>query len=242
MLIKRFRLDAGKSPQTYGLGFKELWQLPPGRVEPGMIQHTVGWPMDQATYGGSFLYHLDQDRVYVGFVVGLDYADPRFQPFEAFQQFKNHPSIKALLEGGEILAYGARTIVEGGWQSMPTLEMPGAMLVGDAGGTLNVPKIKGMHQAMRSGALAAEHLRRDGRHGGIRLALARVAGRPSNSQGAQHPPRVQARHVARHGERRARDTDGGPFALDAREPRRPLGAAASSTRSPRRTAAGASAR
>jgi electron-transferring-flavoprotein dehydrogenase len=158
VLIKRFRLEAGKSPQTYGLGFKELWQLPPGRVHPGRIQHTVGFPMDAATYGGSFLYHLDQDRVYVGFVVGLDYADPRFQPFEAFQQFKNHPSIKALLDGGEVLAYGARTIIEGGWQSMPTLEMPGALLVGDAGGTLNVPKIKGVHQAVRSGALAAQHL------------------------------------------------------------------------------------
>jgi electron-transferring-flavoprotein dehydrogenase len=157
-LIRRFRLDAGKSPQTYGLGFKELWQLPPGRVVPGTIQHTVGFPMDNATYGGSFLYHLDEDRMYVGFVVGLDYADPRFQPFEAFQQFKNHPSIKSLLDGGELLAYGARTIIEGGWQSMPTLEMPGAMLVGDAGGTLNVPKIKGVHQALRSGALAAEHL------------------------------------------------------------------------------------
>jgi electron-transferring-flavoprotein dehydrogenase len=114
--------------------------------------------MDAGTYGGSFLYHLDEDRVYVGFVVGLDYADPRFQPFEAFQQFKNHPSLKSLLDGGEVLAYGARAIVEGGWQSMPTLEMPGAILVGDTGGTLNVPKIKGVHQALRSGALAAEHL------------------------------------------------------------------------------------
>jgi len=158
ILIRRFALDKGKSPQTYGLGFKELWQLPPGRVEPGRIQHTVGWPMDTATYGGSFMYHLDQDRLYVGFVVGLDYSDPRFQPFEAFQQFKNHPSLKPLFESGEILAYGARTIVEGGWQSMPTLEMPGAVLVGDAGGTLNVPKIKGVHQAIRSAVLAAEHL------------------------------------------------------------------------------------
>jgi electron-transferring-flavoprotein dehydrogenase len=158
VLIKRFRLETGKSPQTYGLGFKELWQLPPGRARPGTIQHTVGFPMDAATYGGSFLYHLDQDRVYVGFVIGLDYADPRFQPFEAFQQFKSHPSIEALLDGGELIAYGARTIIEGGWQSMPTLEMPGAFLVGDAGGTLNVPKIKGVHQAVRSGALAAQHL------------------------------------------------------------------------------------
>jgi len=158
IVIQRYGLDAGKSPQTYGLGFKELWQLPPGRAQPGKIQHTVGFPMDTATYGGSFLYHLDQDRVYVGFVVGLDYADPRFQPFEAYQQFKNHPSVKALLDGGEVIAYGARTIIEGGWQSMPTLEMPGALLVGDAGGTLNVPKIKGVHQAIRCAALAAEHL------------------------------------------------------------------------------------
>jgi electron-transferring-flavoprotein dehydrogenase len=167
ILIQRFRLDAGKSPQTYGLGFKELWQLPPGRAQPGRIQHTVGFPMDTATYGGSFLYHLDQDRVYIGFVVGLDYADPRFQPFEAYQQFKNHPSIKALLDGGELLAYGARTIIEGGWQSMPTLEMPGAILVGDAGGTLNVPKIKGVHQAVRSGALAAQHLAESGESKGF---------------------------------------------------------------------------
>ena len=156
-LIKRFKLDAGKSPQTYGLGFKELWQLPPNRVQPGLIQHSVGWPLDNRTYGGSFLYHLDHDRVYVGFVVGLDYEDPRLKPFEAFQQFKNHAAIKDLLKGGEIIAGGARTVIEGGYQSMPTLEMPGAMLVGDAGGTLNTPKIKGIHQAIRSGMTAAAH-------------------------------------------------------------------------------------
>jgi electron-transferring-flavoprotein dehydrogenase len=161
-LIQRFRLDAGKSPQTYGLGFKELWQLPEGRVEPGLIQHTVGWPMDTRTYGGSFMYHLDENRLYVGFVVGLDYEDPRFEPFEAFQQYKNHPSLRPLFEGGEVLAYGARTLIEGGWQSMPTLDMPGALLVGDAGGTLNVPKIKGVHQAIRSGALAAQHVAETG--------------------------------------------------------------------------------
>jgi electron-transferring-flavoprotein dehydrogenase len=156
-LIKRFKLDAGKSPQTYGLGLKELWQLPPNRVQPGLIQHSVGWPLDNSTYGGSFLYHLDQDRVYVGFVIGLDYEDPRLKPFEAFQQFKNHAHIKSLLQGGEIIAGGARTVIEGGYQSMPTLEMPGAMLVGDAGGTLNTPKIKGIHQAIRSGMTAAAH-------------------------------------------------------------------------------------
>jgi len=156
-LIARYKLDAGKSPQTYGLGLKELWQLPPGRVQPGLIQHTAGWPLDNSIYGGSFLYHLNKDRVYVGFVVGLDYEDPRFKPFEAFQQWKNHPDVKQLLKGGEIIAGGARTVIEGGYQSMPTLEMPGALLVGDAGGTLNMPKIKGIHQAIRSGMTAAAH-------------------------------------------------------------------------------------
>ena len=157
-LIRRFELDKGKSPQTYGLGFKEMWQLPAGRTSPGRIEHTVGWPLDNRTYGGSFLYHLDDDRLYIGFVVGLDYEDPNFSPFEAFQQYKHHPSIRALLEGGEILSSGARTIIEGGWQSMPKLEMPGAILIGDAGGTLNVPKIKGIHQAIRSGMTAAQHV------------------------------------------------------------------------------------
>ena len=161
-LIREFKLDADASPQTYGLGFKELWRVAAGRVRPGFIQHSVGWPLDSKTYGGSFLYHLDQDRVYVGFVVGLDYEDPTFQPFEAFQQFKNHPSIKSLLEGGELLASGARTIIEGGLQSLPKLEMPGALLIGDAAGTLNVPKIKGVHMALGSGMLAAEHVAETG--------------------------------------------------------------------------------
>ena len=113
-LIQRFALDTDCDPQTYGLGFKELWQLPPGRVEPGLIQHSIGWPLDSRTYGGSFLYHLDNDRVYIGYVVGLDYEDPRLQPFEAFQQFKHHPSIKALLEGGEIVDLGGERLeIEG---------------------------------------------------------------------------------------------------------------------------------
>ncbi len=156
-LIKRFKLDAGHDPQVYALGYKELWQLPPGRARPGRIEHALGWPADSKTYAGSFLYHLDNDRVYVGYIVGLNYEDPRLKPFEAFQQFKHHPSIKPLLEGGEILSAGARTIAAGGWQSLPTLEMPGAILIGDAGGTLNFVKIKGVHQAIRSGSIAAEH-------------------------------------------------------------------------------------
>jgi electron-transferring-flavoprotein dehydrogenase len=161
-LIAKFDLARGHCPQTYALGYKELWQLPPGRVRPGRIEHGLGWPADPHTYAGSFLYHLDNDRVYVGYIVGLDYQDPRLQPFEAFQQYKNHPSVKPLLEGGEIVSAGARTIAAGGWQSTPTLEMPGAILVGDAGGTLNFAKIKGVHQAIRSGALAGEHIAHTG--------------------------------------------------------------------------------
>jgi electron-transferring-flavoprotein dehydrogenase len=157
-LIRRYSLDAHCDPQTFGLGYKELWQLPPGRVHKGLVQHSIGWPLDGGTYGGSFIYHLDNDRAYVGYVVGLDYRDPRLKPFEVLQQFKHHASVRPLLEGGEIVASGARAISAGGWQSTPKLEMPGAMLVGDAGGTLNVPKVKGIHQAMRSGMLAAQQI------------------------------------------------------------------------------------
>ncbi len=157
-LINKFALSEGHCPQTFALGYKELWQLPPGRTKPGRIEHSLGWPADTKTYAGGFLYHLDNDRVYVGYIVGLDYRDPRLKPFEAFQQYKNHPMLKPLLEGGEILSAGARTVAAGGWQSTPTLEMPGAMLIGDAGGTLNFAKIKGVHQAIRSGALAGEHI------------------------------------------------------------------------------------
>ncbi|HPF27016.1 MAG TPA: electron transfer flavoprotein-ubiquinone oxidoreductase [Steroidobacteraceae bacterium] len=166
-LIARFKLEANCDPQSYALGFKELWQLPPGRTETGLIQHSFGWPVDPKTYGGSFLYHLDNDRVYIGYVAGLDYADPNFRPFEAFQQFKNHPEIKPLLDGGEIVAAGARSIAAGGWQSLPQMEMPGALLVGDTAGTLNVPKIKGIHQAIRCGALAATHFVEAGQPAGF---------------------------------------------------------------------------
>jgi len=161
-LIARFDLARGHCPQTFALGYKELWQLPPGRVRAGRIEHALGWPADPYTYAGSFLYHLDNDRVYVGYIVGLDYRDPRLAPFEAFQQYKNHPRVKPLLEGGEIISAGARTIAAGGWQSMPTLEMPGALLIGDAGGTLNFARIKGVHQAIRSGTLAGQHIAETG--------------------------------------------------------------------------------
>jgi len=156
--VEKFDLAGDCDPQTYGIGMKELWQLPEGRVEPGLIQHTIGWPLPPEIYGGSFVYHLDKDRVAVGFVCALDYQDPRFSPFEAFQQFKHHPMMHGLLEGGEILSAGARAISEGGYQSLPKVEMPGALLIGDSAGLVNVPKIKGTHQAMKSGMLAAEHL------------------------------------------------------------------------------------
>ena len=165
-LIRRYRLDSNSDPQTYGIGIKELWQLPPGRAEAGKVVHTIGWPLDAATYGGSFIYHLDQDRVAVGFVTGLDYADPDFSPFEAFQQLKHHAIVKPLLEGGSIVSAGARAIVEGGFQSLPKCDMPGAILIGDTAGLLNVPKIKGTHQAIRSAMLAAEHVVETGKADG----------------------------------------------------------------------------
>ena len=170
-LIKRFRLDEHSDPQTYAIGLKELWQVPEGRVDSGTVVHTVGWPLDNRTYGGGFIYHLDDNRIALGFVVGLDYVDPRLEPFECFQQFKHHPAVKPLLEGGEILSAGARALVEGGWQSLPRVEMPGAVIVGDAAGTLNVPKIKGTHTAIRSGMLAAEHIRAQGSAEGFDAAL-----------------------------------------------------------------------
>jgi electron-transferring-flavoprotein dehydrogenase len=157
-LVKRFELDKDSDPQAYSIGIKELWQVPAGRTSPGRIVHTLGWPADNKTYGGSFLYHLDNDRIALGYVSGLDYQDPQYKPWEAFQQWKNHALIQPLLEGGNILSAGARAIVTGGWQSLPKVEMPGALLIGDTAGLLNVPKIKGTHQAIRSGMLAAEHL------------------------------------------------------------------------------------
>jgi electron-transferring-flavoprotein dehydrogenase len=157
-LIAKYALDKDSDPQTYGIGIKELWQLPAGRVEPGKVMHTLGWPLNTSTYGGSFIYHLDKDRVAIGFVGGLDYSDPLFRPWEAFQQLKNHALINPLLDGGTIVSAGARALIEGGWQSLPKVEMPGALLIGDSAGLMNVPKIKGTHQALRSGMLAAEHV------------------------------------------------------------------------------------
>jgi electron-transferring-flavoprotein dehydrogenase len=171
VLVEHFKLDAACDPQVYGIGIKELWQVETGKCQPGKVQHSIGWPLDGSLYGGSFIYHMDKDRIAVGFVTALDYADPAFSPFEAFQQFKHHPSVKPLLEGGEILSAGARTIVEGGAQSLPKLDMPGALMIGDGAGLLNLPKIKGTHQAIRSGMLAAEHVAATGMADGFDSVL-----------------------------------------------------------------------
>ncbi|MBF0306812.1 MAG: electron transfer flavoprotein-ubiquinone oxidoreductase [Alphaproteobacteria bacterium] len=156
LLSARFALREGRDPQTYGIGIKELWDIDPAKHQPGLIIHSVGWPLDNSTYGGSFLYHLEGNQVAVGFVVGLDYANPHLSPFEEFQRFKTHPSIRGWFEGGRRIAYGARALSEGGLQSLPRLTFPGGMMVGDSAGFLNVPKIKGTHTAMKSGMLAAE--------------------------------------------------------------------------------------
>ena len=155
-LFERFDLRAGVDPQTYGIGIKELWEIDPEKHEQGLVVHTLGWPLGRSTYGGSFLYHLEDHQVAVGFVVGLDYANPHLSPFEEFQRFKTHPKIRPTFEGGRRVAYGARAISEGGLQSIPKLTFPGGLLVGDTAGFLNVPKIKGTHTAMKSGITAAE--------------------------------------------------------------------------------------
>jgi electron-transferring-flavoprotein dehydrogenase len=155
-LMERFRLRDGVEPQTYGLGVKELWEVRPERHSRGLVVHTVGWPLDARTYGGSFLYHWGENLVAVGFVVGLDYTNPFLSPFEEMQRFKTHPAIRPTFEGGRRIGYGARALSEGGLQSLPRLTFPGGALIGDCAGFLNVPKIKGTHTAMKSGMLAAE--------------------------------------------------------------------------------------
>ncbi len=155
-LMEEFDLRKDCDVQTYGIGIKELWEVEPEKSKPGTITHTVGWPMDSKTYGGSFIYHLKDNMVAIGYVVGLDYMNPYLDPYMEFQRFKTHPAIKPLLEGGRRVSYGARALNEGGWQSVPKLTMPGAVLVGCAAGFLNVPKIKGSHTAMKSAMLAAE--------------------------------------------------------------------------------------
>lgn len=157
-LINHFDLRKNSDPQTYGLGIKEIWEIDPAKHEQGSITHTLGWPMDSETYGGSWIYHMEDNKISIGFVVGLDYKNPYLSPYQEMQRFKTHPAIKQLLEGGRRIAYGARALVEGGFQSLPKLTFPGGLLIGDCAGFLNTPKIKGNHTAMKSGMVAAESL------------------------------------------------------------------------------------
>ncbi len=155
-LEARFNLRDGKEPQKFGIGIKELWQVPDANFKPGLAQHTTGWPLDNNTGGGSFMYHFGDNYVTIGYVVHLNYKNPWLSPFDEFQQFKHHPSVKPYLEGGKRIAYGARAITEGGWQSIPKLTFPGGVLIGCSAGFVNVPRIKGSHNAMKTGMLAAE--------------------------------------------------------------------------------------
>jgi len=155
-LIKKYNLDEGKSPQSYGIGLKEIWEIDSKNHKEGKIMHSAGWPLTNDIYGGSFLYHMDNNQISIGFVMGLDYKNPNISPYEEFQKFKTHPDIKKILKNGRRIAYGARALNEGGYQSLPKLYFPGGALIGCEAGTLNVPKIKGTHTAMKSGMLASE--------------------------------------------------------------------------------------
>ena len=155
-LLEKFNLTDGKDPQHYGIGIKELWEVPAEQHQQGLVVHSAGWPLDSSTYGGSFLYHLENNQVAIGFVIGLNYTNPYLSPFEEFQRFKTHPAIAKHLKGGRRLSYGARALNEGGLQSLPKLSFPGGLLIGCEAGFLNLPKIKGSHTAMKSGMLGAE--------------------------------------------------------------------------------------
>ncbi len=155
-LIKKYELDKESDPQQYGIGLKEIWEVSDESHDEGLILHSAGWPLDNNTYGGSFVYHASNNQIYMGYVVGLDYKNPYLSPFEEFQRFKTHPSIKKMIEGGKRISYGARALIEGGIQSLPKMFMPGALLIGCDAGTLNMPKIKGSHTAMKSGIIGAE--------------------------------------------------------------------------------------
>jgi len=157
-LINKYNLRENSNPQTYGIGLKELWEINPENHKLGEVIHSIGWPLDNKTYGGSFLYYLENNQVSVGFVIGLDYKNPYLSPFDEFQRFKTHPKIKKIFEGGKRISYGARALNEGGFQSIPKLTVPGGLLVGCTAGFMNVPKIKGTHTAMKSGIIAAEEI------------------------------------------------------------------------------------
>ena len=156
-IIAKYALDAGKDPQHYGLGIKELWKIPAEQHQPGLVVHSAGWPLDESkSLGGGFLYHLEDNTVAVGLITNLSYTNPHLSPFDEFQRYKHHPEIAKYLQGGERLTYGARALLKGGLQSQPKMSFPGGILVGDDAGTLNFAKIKGSHTAMKSGMVAAE--------------------------------------------------------------------------------------
>jgi electron-transferring-flavoprotein dehydrogenase len=157
-IIERFELNKNSDHQKYGIGIKELWQVQPDRFQKGLVQHSMGWPLPNKAGGGSWLYHFDDNLVSVGFVVHLNYENPTLSPFEEFQRLKTHPMIRDTFEGGKRIGYGARAIMEGGWQSVPKLVFPGGCLVGDSAGFVNVPRIKGSHNAILSGMLCADHV------------------------------------------------------------------------------------
>lgn len=158
IISKQFNLQGNRDPQTYGLGIKELWEIPPSQHKSGSVIHTIGWPLDNSTYGGSFIYHMDPNIIAIGLVVGLDYSNPYLSPYDEMQRLKLHPAIKPILQNGRCIEYGARVINEGGLQSIPQLHFPGGVLVGCVAGFVNVPKIKGIHTAIKSGMLAAESI------------------------------------------------------------------------------------
>ena len=155
-LMAKYDLNKGKDPQSYGIGIKELWEIDPAKHQPGLVIHTTGWPLDSKTYGGSFLYHMEDNQVMIGYVVGLDYENPYLSPYEEFQRYKTHPEIRTFLEGGKRISYGARAITAGGLQSLPKLVFPGGALIGCDAGFLNMSRIKGSHAAIKSGMLAAQ--------------------------------------------------------------------------------------
>ena len=155
-LISKYNLSKDSDPQQYGIGLKEIWEVPEENHDEGLVLHSTGWPLDNTTYGGSFLYHAENNQIFIGYVIGLDYSNPYISPFEEFQRFKTHPSISKILKNGKRISYGARALIEGGLQSLPKMSMPGGLLIGCNAGTLNMPKIKGTHTAMKSGMIAAE--------------------------------------------------------------------------------------
>ena len=157
-LVRRFDLANGRDHQKYGLGVKEIWQVDPAKHKPGLVRHTMGWPLSNRTGGGSWLYHFDDNLVSVGFVVHLNYENPTLSPFDELQRFKTHPMIRDVFDGAKRLGYGGRAIVEGGWQSVPKVVFPGGCLVGDSAGFVNVPRIKGSHNAILSGILCADYV------------------------------------------------------------------------------------